>query len=93
MVSPEENPEAEPLVQPRLIRTLKNRDKLIDFGVREEVLEQAEDIIKRRRHPDTVAERVTQRISQTAKDASEPVVRDRLKNRVNQANESVLKKL
>lgn len=93
MASPDENSEAQPIMQPRLIRTLKNRNRIIDFGWREEVLDQAEDVIEQRRHPDTVAERMVQHVKQTAEGAGEPVIRNRMKNRVNQVNDTVLDNL
>lgn len=93
MVSPDEGDEVDPLIQPRAIRALKNRPRLISLGFREEVLEQMEETVKQRRHPDTVAEKAAQGLKERAEDATEPVVRGRLRNRVRQANERLLKNL
>lgn len=93
MVSPDEPEEANPLVKPRVIGALKDRQRLIDMGFRREVLEQMESVIARRRSPDIVAERATQGAKQTAEQAAEPVLRERLKNRVEKVNDGVLRDL
>jgi len=93
MASPDEQEETNPLVQPRVIRTLKDRPRLIDLGFRQEVLEQMESAMARRRSPDVIAERATQEVKQTAEEATEPVVRDRLRSRVEKANNGILNKL
>lgn len=82
-----------PLLQPRLIRFLKNRDRLIDRGFREEFLEQLELNVVRRRTPDTVAEGVTKEGFKRLEEVGGDVAKGRVKNAVDRANKGPLKKL
>lgn len=85
--------EEEPILQPRLVRLLKNRPKLIGGSVREDILEEIEKNITERRKPDRASERVVGRILDEAREASMPVMKGRVKDRMNKANEGVLNRL
>lgn len=85
--------ELEPLLQPRVIRMLRNRQRLINFGFREEVLEEMEETIARRRTTDTIAHRVSTTMADVLRDSSEPIVRDRMRNRLEKANAGALNRL
>lgn len=85
--------ELEPLLQPRVIRMLRNRQRLINFGFREEVLEEMEETITRRRTTDTIAHRVSTTMADVMRDSSEPIVRDRIESRLSQANAGALNRL
>lgn len=89
--------ELEPLVQPRLIRLLKNRPRLVDFGVREELLEELEQQVILRRTPDNVAESMISQIirgtTQRASEVTEPVFKNRTAEKMSKINETRLKNL
>lgn len=88
-----ETGELTPLVQPKAVRALKERPRLVDMGVREEMLEQLEMQIAERRSADTVAARLSHAIADSAKQSAEPVVRDRVSKRLKGANDTVLNEL
>lgn len=85
--------EIQPLMQPRVIRAIRSRPRLVDFGVRERMLEQLEENIKKRRTTDTVAHRMSSFIANIGKDSSEPVLRDVAKSQLDRANQGPLNKL
>lgn len=85
--------ELKPLVQPRVIRALKNRPRLIDKGVRREMLEEMEQNVIERRTTGEVASRVSHTVMKSASDAGEPVVRNRMWNALERLNESILESL
>lgn len=88
-----ENEAQKPLLQPRAVRALRKRPRLVDMGVREEVLIELEKNIVERRTADTLAHRVSQNIAQNMAEAGEPVVRNRAKKALDRANESVFSSL
>lgn len=83
----------EPLIQPRLIRMLKDRPRLIDFGLREEVLAELDNQICERRNPQTVAERISDRVSSEVSNTTRPVVRRRVQERMERMNRERLQNL
>lgn len=83
----------DPLIQPRVVRFLKGRRRLVDYGVREEILDSVEDSMSERRKPDTVAEEVTLSVLRRFEDAGEQVATSRARKRLRNANTSVLSKL
>lgn len=89
----DEGAELEPLVQPRLIRFLKDRPRLVDKGVRRELLEQLENQAIQRRRPDTAAEKAVQSFFNRFNEAGGQVARERAKKRMRKANEGPLKGL
>jgi len=82
-----------PLVRPRAIRLLKKRPKLVDFGLREEVLEQLDQNICKRREPEEIAERTVKRAFNEGADAAAPPVRERIRSRFESANQGILEDL
>ena len=80
----------EPLMSPKLVRALRNRNRLVDFGVRESMLEGVEQQIKERRKPSRVSERASSTVADTVRNAAEPVTRDVAKGALDRANDSVL---
>lgn len=84
---------AEPLLEPRLIRFLKDRPRLIDRGVREEILEELEKNVAERRTPDTMAEKAVQSAFDRAGETVAPVTKNRVKDKLEKANEGPLEKL
>lgn len=93
MVHTDDGDELEPLLQPRVIRMLKNRDRLINLGVREEILEEMEETIARRRTTDTIAHRVSTTMADVLRNSGEPVVRNRMESRLERMNSGVLNRL
>lgn len=81
---PHANDEGElrPVFQPIVIRALKNRERLIDAGLREEVLNEMEDVVAQRRTADTLASRLSHTAMESMKQSAEPVIRDRLVNQI-----------
>lgn len=84
---------AQPLVEPRLVRFLKDRPRLVDRGLREEFLEQLEYNIRERRKPDTMAERSVQEFFKRFEEAGGSVAKDRTKKALDKANKGPLNKL
>lgn len=93
MVHTDGGEELEPLLQPRVIRMLKNRDRVVNLGLREEILEEMEQVISRRRTTDTIAHRVSTTMADMLRDSGEPVVRNRMENRLEQMNRGPLNRL
>lgn len=85
--------ELEPLVQPRLIRLLKERRRLIDKGVREDFWENLEQNAISRRRPDTVAEKAVQNLFHRVQGAGGQTAKKEAVKVLNKANEGPLNKL
>ena len=83
----------QPVVKPRLIRFLKNRRKFIGGDVRNELWEEVDRRVTERRKPDTAAERVVQNAIQEVSEASFPVAKGRIRDRLANANENTLSRL
>lgn len=92
-MAPDPQAEEEPILQPRLIRFLKNRRKLVGGGIREEFWEEVERNVIERRRPDTAAERAVQNLMDWAAESTAPVARRRMRERLSQANESIFRNL
>lgn len=88
MVEPEDYSEVDPVLQPHLVRFLRERPKLIDVEMREKVLKGVEENIKDRRRPGYMAER----IAEAAADIGKPVLTDATRERLEKANGKVLKR-
>lgn len=85
--------EEQPIVQPRLIRFLKNRRKLLGGGIRDEFWEEIERNVTERRKPDTAAERAVGNVVDRVQEASFPVAKRRVKDGLSRANEGALNRL
>ena len=81
----------QPLVQPRVIRFLKERPRLVDYGVRREFLEEVEKGVVERRRPDTAAERFVENIRNRIGNAGGTVAKERTKRVAERANEGPLR--
>lgn len=93
MVEPEEQASQEPLMQPRLVRFLKNRRKLVGGKLREEILEEVERNMEQRRMPDTAAEKIVQNAMRRTEEVTGSVARKKAKSGINKINETVLEGL
>lgn len=82
-----------PLIQPKLVRMLKQRSRLIDLGIREEVLDQLDNRMCQRRSPRHIAERLSDTVVNEASDATRPVMRDRVEKKVDEINNKMLSDL
>lgn len=80
----------QPLVEPKLIKFLKNRPRLVDKGLREEFLNELEHNVASRRQPDTMAEKTVQNFLRRFEEAGGGVAKERVRVRMEQANETVL---
>lgn len=90
MTEPNEAAELDPILQPRAIRFLKKRDRLIDMGMREEFLDEMEDRVVQRRRPDVVAEKTVKKAFNETAEAAAPPMRRRVFGRLTSANEGIL---
>lgn len=78
-----------PIIQPRIIRKLKNRRRLVDMGFREEFLEELDEVVCEFRRPENVAERGVGTVGERTRRASARVVRRVLET----GNETVFRNL
>lgn len=83
----------DPILQPRVVRLLRKRPKLVDITAREEVLESLERNIAARRDPDVVADRFSRRTLESLMESTEPVVKERVQKRIESANDGLLSRL
>lgn len=90
---PQDEGEADPLLKPRLIRLARDRRRLIDLGVRKDVLDQVEKRVCERRCAENVGDRLTRETLGSVVDLSQPVVRDKAISGLSRANRSALKRL
>lgn len=86
MVEPEDRELQEPLFEPRVIRLLKDRPRLVDKGVRKELLEELENQMRERRKPDTVAEKAVRSVFRQFDEVGETVAERRAKQRIRKVN-------
>lgn len=84
-------PELDPIVQPRLVRFLKDRQRLIDRGIRKELLEQLESQMVMRRRPDTAAEMLVDNMFERFREAGTEVSKKRVRDRLKDANKGPLR--
>ena len=87
------DPEKEPILQPRLVRALRKRPKLIELEARERFLKNLEENISERRCPPNISDRLGRNVSKSIQQAAEPVAKDTLRERLTGANETVLSRL
>lgn len=87
------DPEQEPVVQPRLIRFAQRRPKLVEIEVRDRFLENLEESVCERRCPPNISDRVSKLVARSGEQAVEPVLRNTLRTRLSEANERVLRRL
>lgn len=85
--------EDQPVIEPRVIRFLKDRRKLIGGDIRNEFWEELDNRVTERRKPDTAAERTLENLIREIEDASFPVARRRMRDRLARANENRLNRL
>lgn len=83
----------QPVVKPRLIRFLKNREKFVGGDLRNEFWNEVDRRVTDRRKPDTAAERVLENLIQEVNEATFPVARRRMRDRLVNANEGTLNRL
>lgn len=88
-----EEAELQPIVRPHVVRFLKDRPRLVDKGVRQEFLEELEKQMVMRRRPDTAAERAVDAVFDRFRDAGRGVARERVRQRLSEANETVLQNI
>lgn len=93
MVESDSRGEKEPILQPRLVRFLKDRPRLVDKGLRREFLEELEREMVERRKPDTVAERMARSTMDRFNQATGKVARKKASAVVNKANDGPLQGL
>lgn len=72
--------ELKPLVEPRVIRMLKERPRLVDKGFRKEILEELESAIVERRTTDTVSSRIAHELVDMTRDPATQVTKNRVQD-------------
>lgn len=82
-----------PLIQPRFVRILKDRPRLIDFGLRKEVLEELDHQLCARRSPQEIANRISDRVTDEITNTTRPVMRRRAEKKIKELNKDTLRKL
>lgn len=70
------------MVEPKAVARLKNRERLVDFGLRKELLEQTEQVLAEKRTPKNVAENAVGMVTQRAQEVGAPVMQDRVEKRI-----------
>lgn len=83
----------QPLLQPRIIRLLKDRPRLISFGLREDVLDELDAKMCQRRSPQSLADKLSDVLVNEASDSMRPAIRRRAEQRVSKMNETVFQNL
>lgn len=86
MVEPEDRDLQDPLIEPRVIRFLKDRPRLVDKGWRKELLEELENQMRERRKPDTIAEKAVRSVFRNAEEVGENVTQRRAKDKLRKVN-------
>lgn len=79
----------DPLLEPRVIKKLKERNRVVSFGVREQFLEQLEAVQREKRKPGNVAEEAVKRGFQRAEEAGAGVAKETTKKMLQRGNNSV----
>lgn len=85
--------ELQPIIEPHMVKKLRNRTRLVDFGLRRQFLEELEEVMRRRRSPDELASRASREATNAAKEPAEAVVRDRIKEKLNNMNDNKLSEI
>jgi hypothetical protein len=83
----------DPLIEPKVIKRLKDRSRVVDFGMREEFLNELEFVTRERRKPDHIAEEAVKRGFQRAEEAGAGVAKERTKSLLKRGNKTVFDKL
>jgi hypothetical protein len=83
----------DPLIEPRLIRRLRDRPRAVDFGFRDELLAQLDEVICDRRRPDNVAEQGVLMAFDRIQEAGGKVAKRRASNFLQNRNTDVLENL
>ena len=92
-MSSEQDPERNPIIQPRLIRLAQRRPKLVDIEVRDRFLDNLEESVCERRCPPNISDRFSRILARSGEEAVEPVLRNTLRDRLSSANRGLLKRL
>lgn len=85
--------DVDPLLQPKIIERLRDRPKLVDAGLREEFWDELANTARERRKPDRIAEEGVRKAFNRSAEAAAPPVRNRVRGKLEKANESVLNNL
>lgn len=93
MPEPDEVEQFEPVIQPRLVRLLKKRPRLIEDDFRKELLDELDKELCRRRAPDRLSDEAVRGMFNRAADSTAPPVRRRVRSRLEQANNGILENL
>lgn len=84
---------AEPILRPHLVEALKERPRLVDDRFRKALLESLERSMRERRTPEVMAERLSEETVRSVVDVTQPVVRDKARERLDNFNDSVMEGL
>jgi len=90
-MSEENDPERQPVVQPRLIRFARRRPKLVNLEFRDEFLKNLEENVCERRCPPNISDSAGRTVAMSAERAVEPVLQSTFRQRLSDANAGPLK--
>ena len=88
-----DDPRNEPLVEPRVIKRLKDRPRIVDWGVRKQFLEQLEKVAIERRKPGNVARGAVRTGFDRFQEAGEDVAKETTEEVLEKGNNSIFKRL
>lgn len=83
----------DPILKPRLLRKLRDRERLVDMGLREETLDQLQQAICERRSVENVSDRLTSSTMRSVVDVTQPVARNKARDAMDKANQTFLSRL
>jgi len=84
---------SDPLVKPHVVRMLKDRPRVVDKGVRRNILDHLDRSISENRTPEKLAENASQRAMEPVRKAAQGTVFDHVKQAADKANGTLFKNL
>jgi len=83
----------DPILKPRVLRKLRDRERLVDMGFREEALDQLQQAVCERRSVEKVSDRLSSSTIRSLVDVTQPVARNKARDALDTANRTVLRRL
>lgn len=83
----------DPIIHPRVIKRLKERPRLINDGLREQFLQEMENVVTEKRKPQNVAESAVLRGFERFQEAGGGVAKKAVQTSLERGNESIFEQL
>lgn len=93
MVEEAQGGESDPLFEPKIVETLRDRRKVVGGEFREEMLDEVSAKMRERRTPGNVAGSAVRKVFNEAADAASGPAMERAERGLERANETILKNL